>query len=686
MKWTVISLAFLALLGPRVAADTVVLKDGRTLQNCYVRDEGTRYTIWETLADVGKPPAVYPRSAVASVKIERGDDWDVQPKLPDLTVTYIEMTPKLAGLHGRVHYDSLGRPSLRGGTALIDFGDRTLTDPEGAAKNLKLKYTDGEPITLTAHVKNIGFVTARPFEYVWQIDGADVQKGRFTRGIREMDETTFTYKWKWVSGQHTATFKIVTTQPEIAVINNTATDPLWALTYTYIVTPGRIKAWHKYRSAYGTFSFEDFYRWHLDIMNQLFAASIYPAAPEGIKARVRLDRIIYTEDVAKAGQDMVAADGIRYDQGGWSWINDEDTKKVWEPPTKEWRNQTEWSLPHELGHQLGLVDYYALDYAGTKDHVMPDNGDMITHFQNHPVAMMHWHGPSVFNEVDAGYMNMTWDKPRGYFGDYYFAIPTENYLRIVDVNGQPVADAKVEVYQRGVVMDSKAPGGEDAGVSYAAVIEDGNFDHPLSKDPVIWGSTDPNGILRLPNRPAAPVKTLLGFERKPNPFGNINVVGNRGLMLVKVTKFDRPCWYFLEAFDFNVAWFRGQKDKFTTVLKTPYRSVDSPLPPNDVRVEALDGDKVKVTWAAPTPLRETQYLDKPIAYRIYRRISSDGLNGRPWYPVATVVSNLFEAAVDLKASYVEDVYWYTRTNRFAVSTIGELGLESELVEVLLKQP
>jgi hypothetical protein len=33
----------------------------------------------------------------------------------------------------------------------------------------------------------------------------------------------------------------------------------------------------------------------------------------------------------------------------------------------------------------------------------------------------------------------------------------------------------------------------------------------------------------------------------------------------------------------------------------------------------------------------------------------------------------------------EDVYWFSQAKRFAVSTIGELSVESELVETLLPE-
>jgi hypothetical protein len=672
-------------------ADTVEFADGKTLTGAYVQDEGVRYLLWDDMEAVGKPPRIVPRSAIKSVKIERGEAWDRHPALPDLSVTFIEMNPKLAGLHGKVDYDTLGRPLLNlSSTQGWSEGERA-RDPEKAAAGLKLKYAPGETITLTAHVRNVGFAAAKPFRYAWRIDGKETGRGRFTKSLAEMGETTFSTRWNWREGRHTVTFEMETDGPEIAVINNAATDPLWGWGLEYIVNPGRVAAWHQNRTAYGTFSFEDFYRWHIDLMNALFAASAYPSAPEGIRARVRIDRITYAEDVEKASEGRVRPDGLRYDQGAWIWIDDQDKNKKWEPPTKEWRNATEWSLPHELGHQLGLTDLYGLDYEGNADHVWPDTGEPIQHFMSHPITMMHWHGPNLYSEVDAGYLNQSWDKPRGYFGDFYFALPRENALRIVDVNGRGVPGARVAIYQRGAAHDPNGKATEMGTAKVFPVLEDGNFDRPVPKEPVITGATDPDGLFRLPNRPAAEARTLNGFRREPNPFGNLNVVGNRGLMLVAVIPPAhgpeqsvplRPEYFWLEVTDFNTAWFRGHKDTFTMTLATPFGSEGSPPPPGGVTVTRLDENRVRLSWDAPQT-REQHYLDRPVGFRAYRRISNEGLNDRPWFVAATLGPDAREAVLDLRQT-PQDLYFYSKRERFGVTAVGERGLESERVEVALK--
>jgi hypothetical protein len=687
---------------PTARGDTLELLDGTVLTGCYVRDEGVQYTVWKTLAEVGGPPVVYPRTAVKKVTIERGADWDRHPDRPDLSVTFIEVNPKLAGLHGVVQYDELGRPWIEGAKPLVDMGARKFTDPEGAVKNLNLKYTPGEEIALTAHVKNLGFAPAQPFKwafFVWpegtKPAGPPLAAGDCPQRLAEMEEATFTAEWKWQAGRYLVTFRVLTDQPEVATLNNEATDALWAWPFTFVVSKGRVAAWHVNRNAYGTFSFEDFYRWHVDIMNLLFAHSVFPSTPEGIRARVRLDRIVYADKVQDnqayidgKGAEPGRRDGIRYDQGIWFWNDspEELASGQWSQVDKQWRNQTEWSLPHELGHQLGLVDWYACDYEGHADHVWPDNGAKVTHFQRYPMQMMHSHGPQPYGEVDAAYLNMTIDKPRGYFGDYYFAIPRENFLRVTDANGRGLPDAKIEIFQRGVVVDPKGQAGEDHGVRYFAVVEDGNFDHPVSKDPVIVGQTDAEGLLRLPNRPAAEVRTLNGFHRQPNPFGNINVVGQRALLLVRVTKDERPTYYMLEAWDFIVAWFRGQPDKFTVPLKTLYPSGDSPPPPVGVTVAPLAGDEhqVRLTWQPPQGVRPQNYLDAVIGYRVYRRFGNDDLGERPWFVAATLGPQRHEIVLDLRDKPA-DVYWYEpHTQRFGVTSLATGSLESGLTEALLK--
>jgi hypothetical protein len=678
MKLAVIlALVFCASLA---FADTIELKDGTVLKDCFARDEGIHFLVWEKMSDVGTPNyRVIPRSEVKEpIKQERDASWDVHPNLPDLTITHIEMNPKLAGLHWQIKYDELNTPTIGGQKIFVDQGDEgNRMHPEEAVKNVKLSYKPGEEVTLTAYVKNVGFTNAKPFEYVWMIDGKEVARGKYSNAVKELEELKFQYKYKWLEGKHTDTFKITTVQPEISVLNNELTDCLWGWGYTFVINKNR--TYHQQRNACGTFCFEDYYQWHVQLMNTLFKASIFPSAPDGIQARVRLDRIFYCDDPNTESMKLCTApDGLGYLNGMWTWTDSKEELANGIPMPEYCRWGTEWSLPHELGHQLGVPDWYVQDNYGVKDHVWADNGEMVTHLMSHPLSMEHWQGPYPWTEADAGYWNQGWDKPRGYFGDFMFAVPDENFLSIVDINGLPVPDAKVEIYQRAISADPNGTPTIDHGVKIYPYNElAGGNDQ--SKDPVMVGTTDQDGIMRLPNRPAREVITLNGFHRKPNPFGNIECVGTRNQMLVKVTKFDKPLYYWLELYNFNVAWFRGQKDKFTTVLKTPYGSTSSPLAPANVKFEQVDPTHVKVTWDAPKVIHEQQYLDRVIGYRVYRRVGSMGLNDRPWFCVDTLNPDTRECVIDLKQQPMDNSY-YSQTERYAVSSLGETSMESGLVE------
>ena len=308
-------------------ADRLELVDGTVIDHCFVKHEGVRLLVWNSMDQVGGPPAsTILKSQVKEFKLIRDDSWDVKPSRPDLSVTFIEMTPKLAGLHGRVQYASPWIMKPGGCPEIEDTGDRGYLNPESTVHNVKFNYQAAEEVTLSAHVKNVGFLKSQAFDYVWLIDGVEVKKGKFTKPLQEMQETTFEYKYRWQTGKHTATFKIVTKQPEIATINNELEDPLWGFSYVFIVSNGRVNAWHQTRTAYGTFSFEDYYRWHVEIMNVLFKASVFPSSPNGIEARVRLDKIVYTDDINKAKAQRDNGHLIM-DQGAWIWEDSpEETK------------------------------------------------------------------------------------------------------------------------------------------------------------------------------------------------------------------------------------------------------------------------------------------------------------------------------------------------------------------------
>lgn len=111
-------------------------------------------------------------------------------------------------------------------------------------------------------------------------------------------------------------------------------------------------------NAVGTRSAEDWIQFNVDEMNRLFAQSVYPAHPDGVKLRVAIDRIIRVPSHAVDPGGTHAPEPCPTD-GCWGFGGDDpNTWTVW---ITNVHNQRDNGLLHELGHQLGLIDLYQMD-------------------------------------------------------------------------------------------------------------------------------------------------------------------------------------------------------------------------------------------------------------------------------------------------------------------------------------
>jgi hypothetical protein len=151
---------------------------------------------------------------------------------------------------------------------------------------------------------------------------------------------------------------------------------------------------------------------------------------------------------------------------------------------------------------------------------------------------------SYYSPSNVQGLNVTKGKRRGYFGEYLYCVPEECAIRILEENGEPLANAEVKVYQ----TDQR-------------VIDD-VAEHQ--------GKTDSKGIFRLKNRPADHVITETGCEQRDNPFGPIHVVGFNNVFLVIVKKDKVEKYGFFTVYDLNFAWMAGFKKTATipVIVKT----------------------------------------------------------------------------------------------------------------------
>src|SRR5205823_9513063 len=89
------------------------------------------------------------------------------------------------------------------------------------------------------------------------------------------------------------------------------------------------------------------------------------------------------------------------------------------------------------------------------------------------------HGPVPFSDVCAAALayQKAQQRRRGYYGDFYYAIPARNRLHVLDRGGRPAPGARVTAWQS-------------------------NNENELRDPPLFQATAGPDGLLDLPNLPA----------------------------------------------------------------------------------------------------------------------------------------------------------------------------------------
>jgi hypothetical protein len=426
--------------------------------------------------------------------------------------------------------------------------------PELSLEEQKKKHwpDKGEQIYYEVHVKNVGFTRSDPTDFVCTIDGKEVQRTEVP-ALDPRKEITVKVPWTWKKGACKWEARVDTAgkMDEISEKNNILTFQTDAYTLLAICERGMTEALDGVSSAYGSFSFEDWLRGStVDRMNGLFKHSRYDFAPNGARIGVRVGRIVVVDKVAEDTQSKLD-DWLSCD-GSWSY----SAGSV--PEYSSLANSFMWALNHELTHQLGIIDDYQLDFGGQSNKIngkafgQPDGGMMGGgHVRSNTQP--------AYSDMDVAGMDATYGYRRGFFGEYLFNVPDKNTL-ILKVDGKPLADAQVEVYQKDT----------DSG--------------RMEGEPKHKGRTDSKGRFALANRPwfpiegasprqtpaAPPGKTLTtatGCTLKPNPFGYIDVVGRNGLFMVRANSGGKWYYEFITVGDFNCEYARGHKKAATYTLE-----------------------------------------------------------------------------------------------------------------------
>jgi len=470
----------------------------------------------------------------------------------DLDVTFIERTPRY-NRYCLIYQD--GIPSHCSGT-----------------ENQKRWPSVGESVTYTAHIKNKGMVESGVFDYQWMENGVVVANGYESWPLSHGDEITIQYKTTWPSSRGTIEFRVTLREStsETITFNNSLKIGTHDLTISIWAESGIYNIFNNTLNLAGSYSFEDWIQAQFAKMNERFAQAKYPTSPDGIYDRVRIDKLVVAENL-DGGGSLMNSDPHRYFIDGRWQFKDNDSTNVagsggmWQDYVNRFAQGIDWGLIHEIGHQLGAIDLYRMNLANDSDNnmriqVRDINGNII------PASMLPTAGwdqilferPGImtggdtspyndgtyYSDHTAAALNTNYGYRRGYFGDYLLDTPANNYIKIVGASGDPISGAEVRLFQKDM---------------HSEIIDN---------TPEITGTTDNQGKIRLPNRSVSGFTTATGHTLRANPFGQIDVGGPNGTMLVQIFKDGQEdySWFFIV--DLNLAYWAGQTESATFIIKT----------------------------------------------------------------------------------------------------------------------
>lgn len=420
-------------------------------------------------------------------------------------------------------------------------------------KDEKHQPAKGEIVTFTAHVQNKGKAPAGG-SYVWILDGKEVGKGTI-KELKTRETATFAYKWKWEQADHDISFKLTPSSEDYCARNNDLTVRTNAIQWIHVIERGTMAQVEEKTNMIGSYSFEDWLQSQVRYMNQLMPASTYDFAPKGVLSRVAIGKIEYVDDgeVGRRCSDgpyQIGEQNPFYDGGRGCTLRDTFWDNSEQGPTflnfLNFVGRPDGAWLHEMSHQNGIIDLYQLITSPEDNKIngvgfryentgLMGAGNIAPH-QNTDFLYNVYSPSEVF-----GY-NYTYQKRRGYFGEYLYCMAQQNTLVLTGPDGKPVADADIKIYQTHI--------GE-------------NGERGFEATPVLEGKSDGQGRFLLKNRPVAKKGTTeTGCELHDNPFGPIHVVGFNAVFLIIAKPANGPETYgFTTVPEFNIAFAKGNKEK-----------------------------------------------------------------------------------------------------------------------------
>jgi hypothetical protein len=473
------------------------------------------------------------------------DRWQTpKPDKTDLSVAYIERTPRYPGLELKYRAIDWGPNGAKG-----DGLPAKITN--AAAKH---QPKAGDLVTFTAHVQNKGARATPRYDWHWVIDGKDVA-GSWSPPLGVQQERAYKQTWRWQPGRHYVSFEVDRERliDQITHKNDFVVDPTDALAFHFFVEKDVSDWFNSHMNGLDSYSWDDWAQFQVREMNREFRDEIHPATPAGVEIRARLDKVtVLPNGFADPGGTHAPIGNVSSGWDGvWGFTNglmtpNKDGKNFYEA-NPQWLLGGEWPLHHELGHQFGQPDYYLLPVTAQNNRAVPGLEYKTPEWFQHQMMFsgnyyhdeMIGHGKGVW---DSGYrfwgqhaaaaFNETKNLRRGFFGTFLVDVPASNTFQFVDEQMKPVAGAKVEVFP--------------------AVSRDyGNGWFPAT--PKFTGATNVNGRWTLDKSPYAVV---------------LNWTSNGAIEFVITPPDGNKRAGFLNITDFNLAAWRGHTKAASYIVMT----------------------------------------------------------------------------------------------------------------------
>jgi hypothetical protein len=404
----------------------------------------------------------------------------------------------------------------------------------------------GQQVSYTVTLRNRGTNPwATPIQGRWTIDGQVASQPTQPASLQPGDTTTFSINQTWDDQLHDIQFTILNSDARAS--NNTIIGGSKSVGYlTYIDRSCLEDYRERTPTQYPSAQTDDLIDWlnrHMTRFNQMFADA-------GTPKRVHYDLLETLPDNSADPTINTLPFAIfpfRYHAGD----GDPRLSGYYDPS-----EDLDYGLLHEMGHQLGLIDLYQMDISpemnlvsgrgyNTTECLMRSVAHFLSEHSAH--ALTHWQNTA-----------------HGYFGQYLYGTPDQVQMRFIGLDNQPLAGATVKMYQ---------------------LIEVPNVGKQITTQIKFQGTTDPQGLVTLPN---VPINTQLvpttfaGDTLRPNPFGYIAVVGSNGVLHFRIERDGFSDYAWLDLPDVNNAYYSGQTQLATFDRHVLLGGVIQAFPPADL--------------------------------------------------------------------------------------------------------